>query len=141
VLELADESVTHENLSWRRASVGLIILFFEALLDHTDAGPEKLVILRTLLPVQLKALSECFEEYLAQASDAGRLGLMARLQRLRIALPSWPGKSRSTPQAFLTAVLSWKALDDLLIEISASIAQITPARSVSVCLVGVVIEY
>ena len=91
-LELADESLTHENISWRRSSVGLVILFFEALLDHTDVGPDKLVILHSMLPTQLRAVSGCFEEYLAQASDAGRLGLMARLQRLCIALPSWPGE-------------------------------------------------
>jgi len=91
-LELADESLTVENLSWRRASVGLLVLFFEALLDHTDVGPDNLVILRSILPTQLAAITSCFEEYLVQSSDERRLSLMARLHRLRNALPNWPGE-------------------------------------------------
>lgn len=115
-LELADESLTYENLSWRRASVGLVILFFEALLDHSDVGPENLVILRSLQPSQLRAVSGCFEEYLMQTSDAGRLGLMTRLHRLHIALPAWPGEDdvmigRRTANASVIMEGSGRSLD------------------------------
>ena len=93
-LDLADYDLTLENLSWRRASVGLVVLFFEALLDHTDVNPDNLVILRSMLPTQLKAISECFEDYLVQSSDERRLGLVTQLHRFRLVLPSWPSRLR-----------------------------------------------
>jgi len=92
VLELADDSITFECHGWRRAAVGLILRFFDTLMDPSNLTPDNLVVLQTLLPTQLRAFSMCFEEYLEQSSDDRRLILLGRLHRLRIVLQSWPGE-------------------------------------------------
>ena len=94
VLELADETLTAENISWRRAAVGLVILFFEALTDALDVNPDNMIIVKSLLPVQLRAISGCFEEYLVQSSDERRLGLLSHLHRLQACHPKWTGRFR-----------------------------------------------
>jgi hypothetical protein len=88
-------------------------------------------VLRSVLPTQLAALTSCFEEYLVQSSDEKRLSLLARLHRLRNALPDWPGELTSSGgELLLMAVISWRVMDELLVETSGTISQITPARSV-----------
>jgi hypothetical protein len=89
VLELADESLTKEVNGWRRASVGLIMLFFDGALEPNEPNPETLVIWKALLPTQLHAITACFEEYLESSPDEQRLQLIVRLLRLRAHLPSW----------------------------------------------------
>ncbi|ORY30604.1 hypothetical protein BCR39DRAFT_529130 [Naematelia encephala] len=116
VLDLADESLTYENLGWRRAAVGLATLFFEALLDAARVTPDALVVVKALLPAHLRAISVCFEEYLVQSSDERRLALLSRLRQFRLALPSW-------------RVLSWRTIDELLAEQAVTVTQLTPARS------------
>lgn len=85
--------MTFDNTHWRHTAVGLVLLFFEALLDPAILTQDNLIVLRALLPTHLRAISTCFEEYLVQSSDEGRLGLLGRLQRVRLTLPAWPGRS------------------------------------------------
>ena len=63
-------------------------------MDHNDVSPDSLVVVRALLPPQLKAISGCFADYLVQSSDERRLALLGTLQKLRIILPSWPSKMK-----------------------------------------------
>lgn len=93
ILDLADDSINFETSGWRQAAVGLILLFFEILLDSANLTPDNLIVVRALLPTQLNAVSNCFEEYLVQGSDDRRLGLLTRLQRLRLAFPAWPSEN------------------------------------------------
>ncbi|KAK8858838.1 hypothetical protein IAR55_003068 [Kwoniella newhampshirensis] len=116
ILEFADDSVTFEQTSWRASAVGLVLLFFDAILDNTEAIPDNLIILKSLLPTHLQAMSTCFEEFLVQSSDERRLILLGRLRRLQLALPSWP-------------ILSWKVIEELLVEEAAAVTQLRPGRS------------
>ncbi|WVR06582.1 hypothetical protein IAU60_003614 [Kwoniella sp. DSM 27419] len=115
-LDLADHTVIQDNTGWRKSAVGLILLLFDAILDTTEILPDNLLILKALLPTHLAAMSACFEEFLIQGSDERRAVLLARLQRLRLALPTWP-------------IVSWKVIEDLLVEQGSTIAQIRPGRS------------
>jgi hypothetical protein len=89
LVALADNTVTRENTSWRRATVGLLLQFLESL---TSAEPhaESLAIRKSLLPTHLGVMSACLEEALIQSSDEKRLELLSRAHRLRAAFPTWP---------------------------------------------------
>ncbi|WVQ84347.1 hypothetical protein IAT38_006499 [Cryptococcus sp. DSM 104549] len=116
VLELADSSVSFELANWRASAVSLILLFFDVILDTREVIPDNLIILRSLLPTQLRAMSACFEEHLVKSSDERRLVLLARLETLRKALPDWP-------------IVSWSVIEELMLEEEASVTQFRPARS------------
>ncbi|WWD18729.1 hypothetical protein CI109_103183 [Kwoniella shandongensis] len=116
ILELADESITFDHTNWRASAVGLILLFFDALLDNTEVIPDNLIVLRSLLPTHLQAMSLCFEEFLVQSSDERRLVLLARLRKLQLAMPTWP-------------IISWRVLEELLVEEAAAVTQLRPGRS------------
>lgn len=94
ILELADTSVNYELSNWRAATVGLILLFFDVLLDPKDVIPDNIIILKTLQPTQLNAMSMCFEEHLVKGSDERRLVLLTKLSRLRMSIPQWASESR-----------------------------------------------
>ncbi|OXG10991.1 hypothetical protein C366_06495 [Cryptococcus neoformans Tu401-1] len=110
ILELADTSVNYELSNWRAAMVGLVLLFFDVLLDPRDVTPDNIIILKTLQPTQLNAMSMCFEEHLVKSSDERRLVLLSRLSRLRMNVPQW-------------AIISWTTIDELLAEEVASLTQ------------------
>lgn len=67
----------------------LILLFFDVLLDPRNVIPDNIIILRTLQPAQLNAMSMCFEEHLVKSSDERRLILLSKLSRLRMSVPQW----------------------------------------------------
>lgn len=115
ILELADTSVNYELSNWRAATVGLILLFFDVLLDPKDVIPDNIIILKTLQPTQLNAMSMCFEEHLVKGSDERRLVLLTKLSRLRMSIPQW-------------AIISWTTVDELLAEEVASLTQFKRAR-------------
>lgn len=79
--------------------------------------PDQLVVLASLLPTHLAALSRCFAEHLARASDERRVAVLCDLQRFRISLPHWP-------------VLSWADLEGLLAEQVAAVSHMTSWRKV-----------
>lgn len=118
ILELADTSVNYELSNWRAATVGLILLFFDVLLDPKDVIPDNIIILKTLQPTQLNAMSMCFEEHLVKGSDERRLVLLTKLSRLRMSIPQW-------------AIISWTTVDELLAEEVASLTQFKRARQVN----------
>lgn len=74
--------------------VGLVLLFFDVLLDPRDVTPDNIIILKTLQPTHLNAMSMCFEEHLVKSSDERRLVLLSRLSRLRMNVPQWASESR-----------------------------------------------
>ncbi|KIR32183.1 hypothetical protein I352_05415 [Cryptococcus deuterogattii MMRL2647] len=110
VLELADTSINYELSNWRAATVDLILLFFDVLLDPRNVIPDNIIILKTLQPTQLNAMSTCFEEHLVKSSDERRLILLSKLNRLRMSVPQW-------------AIISWTIVDELLAEEVASLTQ------------------
>ncbi|WVF68781.1 hypothetical protein IAT40_003553 [Kwoniella sp. CBS 6097] len=118
ILELADTSLTYElnQWPWPSSAVGLILLFFDAIQDTTEMIPSNLVILKAILPAHLKAMSECFEEFLVQSTDDRRLVLLTRLRKLRLALPLWP-------------IVSWKVIEEMLAEEVAQIIELRPSRN------------
>lgn len=67
----------------------LILLFFDVLLDPRNVIPDNIIILKTLQPTQLNAMSTCFEEHLVKSSDERRLILLSKLNRLRMSVPQW----------------------------------------------------
>lgn len=67
----------------------LILLFFDVLLDPRNVIPDNIIILQTLQPTQLNAMSMCFEEHLVKSSDERRLILLSKLSRLRMSVPQW----------------------------------------------------
>lgn len=67
----------------------LILLFFDVLLDPRNVIPDNIIILKTLQPTQLNAMSKCFEEHLVKSSDERRLILLSKLNRLRMSVPQW----------------------------------------------------
>lgn len=97
VLELADETITLEVQNWRRHAVGLIMLLFDVALKSNEPVPETLVIWKGILPSQLQAITQCFEEYLESSPDEQRQQLIAKLLRLRVQLPSWQSEFYKHP--------------------------------------------
>ena len=89
----------------------------KSLIHPSYTKPDQLVILASLLPTHLAALSRCFAEHLARASDERRVAVLCDLQRFRIALPHWP-------------VLSWADLEGFLAEQVAAVSQMTSWRKV-----------
>ncbi|OCF37304.1 hypothetical protein I316_01213 [Kwoniella heveanensis BCC8398] len=118
ILELADMSLTTElsQWPWPSSAVGLILLFFDAVQDTTEMIPSNLVIVKSILPTHLKAMSKCFEEFLVQSTDDRRLVLLTRLRKLRLSLPLWP-------------IVSWKVIEEMLAEEVAQIAELQPSRN------------
>nr|XP_018262073.1 uncharacterized protein I303_05088 [Kwoniella dejecticola CBS 10117]OBR84231.1 hypothetical protein I303_05088 [Kwoniella dejecticola CBS 10117] len=116
ILELADSSVVYEVSAWQSSAVGLILLLFDVLTDTSEMISDNVVILNSLLPTQLQAMSVCFENYLLRSSDEKRLVLLTRLRRLRFSLPTWP-------------IISWTKIEELLAEEVASMNQLQPSRA------------
>ncbi|KAK4689023.1 hypothetical protein P7C73_g1090, partial [Tremellales sp. Uapishka_1] len=110
-LEIADESITSESTGWRASSTGLILLLFESLLEPAQASSENLAVINGLLPLQLGAISTCFEEDLVRSNDEQRMALLSRLQNLRLTFSHWP-------------VLSWEIIENLLDEHRADITHL-----------------
>ncbi|WVO14301.1 hypothetical protein L204_101933 [Cryptococcus depauperatus] len=115
IIELADQSITYEVSNWRDSAVSLILIFFEILMSSKEPTPNNLIIIKALLPIHLKAISICFEEYLLKSSDERRLALLTHLSRIRLALPDW-------------GIISWVVIDELLDEEAASLKQFKPIR-------------
>lgn len=100
VLELADDRVTQDVSSWRRASVGLILQLFNTVMPATDPSPHNLVVWRGLLPAHLNAITLCFEDHLEFGSDEQRLTLLSQLLHLQTLIPAWPSTSPTSPQPY-----------------------------------------
>lgn len=92
VLELADDRVTQDVSSWRRAAVGLIFQLFNAVMPATDPSPHNMVMWRGLLPTHLRAITLCFEDHLEFGNDEQRLTLLSQLLHLQTLIPSWPSE-------------------------------------------------
>lgn len=90
LIEIGDDTVTQEVGGWRPAMVELVLLFFSGVLHPTEPTPNSLVVRKGLLPLQLKAISSCFEDYLLTATEVRRIQLIARLQQLQTHMPTWP---------------------------------------------------
>jgi hypothetical protein len=99
------------------SAVGLIFILLRSLIHPVHTRPEQLVILDSLLPTHLEALSRCFADHLARASDERRVAVLCDLQRFRIALPHWP-------------ILLWSDLESLLAEQVAAVSQMGAWRKV-----------
>jgi hypothetical protein len=99
-LELADETVVRDATHWRAPVVGLLNVFFDALLDPKHQGAHAAIVLDSLMPSHLAAVSVCFEEKLAVASEEERLELLDKLHLYRLGLPSWAGEcAQNTDQS------------------------------------------
>jgi hypothetical protein len=106
-----------DGTNYHSSAVGLILILLRSLTHPSSSRPDQLVILASLLPTHLAALSRCFAEHLARASDERRVAVLCDLQRFRIALPHWP-------------VLSWADLEGFLAEQVAAVSQMTSWRKV-----------
>jgi len=106
-----------DGSNYHSSAVGLIIILLKSLIHPSSSEPDQLVILACLLPTHLAALSRCFAEHLARASDERRVAVLCDLQRFKIALPHWP-------------VLSWGDLEGFLAEQVAAVSQMTSWRKV-----------
>jgi hypothetical protein len=100
------------------SAVGLILILLRSLTHPSSSKPDQLVMLGCLLPTHLAALSRCFADHLARASDERRVAVLCDLQRFRIALPHW-------------LVVSWSDLEGFLAEQVAAVSQMTSWRKVS----------
>lgn len=94
ILELADKQVTRDVTGWKRSATGLILQFFNTVLDASISDADNLVVWRALLPSHLTSISSCFEDHLLFGSDEQRISLLARLLQLHPLKPTWPRKLR-----------------------------------------------
>ena len=106
-----------DGSNYHSPAVGLILILLKSLTHPSSSKPDQLVVLASLLPTHLAALSRCFAEHLARGSDERRVAVLCDLQRFRIALPHWP-------------VLSWADLEGFLAEQVAAVSQMTSWRKV-----------
>lgn len=113
VLGLNEPNSIPDHLS---SLVGIVLLFMEALLDPANISPADQAIRDGLLPSHLQVFSSIFEAHLTQGTDESRLVLSCRLRPLVDSFPNWP-------------ILAWSAIEEILVDNSNSITQMTQAKS------------
>ena len=102
-LDIGDATLHRDGHRWKSASAELLLVLFRKLLDISQRSTDNSAVLRSLLPTHLQAMSACFADYLARASDDQRLLFVEELGNIQIAMPLWP-------------TLPWPEMEDLLTE-------------------------
>lgn len=95
----------------------MTMLLFDDVLDAETDTPDISAFSKSLLPTQLAAISRLFSEQLARSDDESRISILSRLAHYRRALPHWP-------------ILPWATIEELLLEQTSAVAQITAWRGV-----------
>lgn len=92
ILDMADATVVADARDWHNHAAGTISIFLDEVLSDQPIGVCDTVLLQSLRPSHLAAVTVCFEESLLFGSDEDRLELLPKLHRYCTALPKWQGE-------------------------------------------------